>query len=381
MLGRGASATKVFCHRTWNIGTRIVLYYLKKARFPLKSSKFYILEPLFSSRMVSRITWLVLALAAVPACATAPAIAEPPPVLAQVERGQVVDDLEDKLHEGLCHESARGVFDDAEVLASIDAFCGIEGYWLSKRFSFKRDEDVTVLYPGAGAHLSPLQFAHTLAAEENFPNLHFIYTEVIENTPQIFQDRLEKLSDYGFRFVKKEEKKFDKGREVTLHLAVKHPWGKKEQGFKVTYAIDRSEPDKGDHPFFRQEYADRARIIVTHDINQEDDPALFTSYLKAVARDPEQKMIIFDDFLRMCSGTLRSYSSLPGDISVIAKPYGCVHKPGSPGVEIFNCAVAYFPNGDEVRGMSSGEISGALRETFGDLFDAPRLYQVGSPLE
>jgi len=329
--------------------------------------------------MVNRTILLALALASVPACATAPTIAEPPVVEAQVARPEAENDLEDRLREGLCHESAKELFEDAGAMASIDAFCAMEAYWINKKFSFAKDEDVTILYPGAATHLSPLQIAHSLAGEGNFPNLHFIYTEIIENAPQVFQDRVAKLNDYGFRFVRKEEKKFTKGREVTLHLAVKHPYAEKEREFKVTYAIDRSDPEKGDHPFFRQEYADRAKIIITHDINQEDDPKLFQSYLKAVAADPKQKLIMFDDFLGMCWGHLTSYSSLPGEISVIARPYGCVHKVGSPGVEYHDCSVLYFPEGDRVRGMSPTEVSGVLRETFGSLFDAPKPSMVGSP--
>ena len=169
-----------------------------------------------------------------------------------------------------------------------------------------------ILYPAAGGDFTPLDIGVRL--QNKFPNIKkvkFVYTEIAYGHGSSWGEWLsatEKDLYPAFKVIGSQNKKFQKGEEITYSLNV---FGKT---IELTYAIRRS--SKGDHDCFKKEYATSSDIVLFHNsanINTHQAETVLLLGLWA-ALSGKQQVIIGDNFWNQGSSALEKiYSLLPGE--------------------------------------------------------------------
>ncbi|MBI5047046.1 hypothetical protein HZC07_04945, partial [Candidatus Micrarchaeota archaeon] len=124
-----------------------------------------------------------------------------------------------------------------------------------------KKNEATILVPGAGVTLNVLEIAHVL--QRKVPNLDkivLIYTEIRDFELDDYLKFLEPVVKIlGKKTTPFENKGKETSYETTYSLEV---YGKKVD---IVYAVRRS-TDKEDHDWFKKSYAQKADIIVFHEI-------------------------------------------------------------------------------------------------------------------
>ncbi len=143
----------------------------------------------------------------------------------------------------------------------------------SKPRFLTKDRKSTVLYPGSGSHVTPLEIASQLIRENRIDEATFIFTEIDPMALDDLRDILQTLVGVGmYTDLQETQQEFPlgQGREVTFRV--------KFQGKPITvlFALNRSGERDKKRPeynnlswgrYWRSEYAQRANLVYHHDLD------------------------------------------------------------------------------------------------------------------
>lgn len=232
------------------------------------------------------------------------------------------------------------------VLDSIETFQGLPYKHVAEYLQLSQRDEVTILYPGAGSHLSPLEIAVQLAKQTPTPpRFTFIFTEVQEEKAEEFEELVGRMRRFGVEITRKRGVPQTKGKDIHFQLS---GFG---SGIEIVYRINRSDKSEGNHPYFRREDFNRADIILFHDSffsSGEIIPNLFYCLNRSVELSRRQVFIFEDTFytnsfdLPAPSDDERGYDILPGTVHLTRGEFGCF-------ASGYADAVTYFPDKDGLK--------------------------------
>lgn len=233
-----------------------------------------------------------------------------------------------------------------------------------------RKKEITVLYPGGGSHLAPLEFALRLFAsgKSSAETVRFIYTDINAEAYEKTAALLEKLEEAGMLTVSgKDSVNKSKGVEKSVSCALQTAGGPKK--IELVYAVNRSEPERGDNDYYKQTYADQADVIISHDSSDEFRTSYFLgSFLLSLKNSPDQKprfLFVEDDNNEQLH---TRWDLLPGRYQPVDQPYGCSADLTGNGIEDDHLgkakyrAMAYFPDMNFYRQISREDLEVLLWE-------------------
>lgn len=192
-----------------------------------------------------------------------------------------------------------------------------------------KKREITLLYPGAGNHIAIFEVAAQILESQNqTESIHLIFTEISQKSYKETIDALAKLAQRGFlKEIEKRHRSFKKsgkGEEYIHIFEYQTASGQKKQ-IKLTYALNRSEPHKGDHDYYRQSYVATSDILVSHDSSDDFKPGYFLgSFILSVKQSPSDlpKAFFVENDVRPYI-THPRWDLLPGRYVEIDQPYGC----------------------------------------------------------
>lgn len=126
--------------------------------------------------------------------------------------------------------------------------------------------ELTILYPGAGEHLSPIEFAMRLAGgAPNLDKVKLIYTEISQDCYDKIDTDVKAVVDSfpgrlsGFSVETKEN--CNPGKEKMMRFSYTTPFGTPVE-IELLFALERGGEDGA---YYRHEYFQSADILISHD--------------------------------------------------------------------------------------------------------------------
>lgn len=231
--------------------------------------------------------------------------------------------------------------EDHGLLASVGVFEELPYQRIAKHLRVHDRDEVTVLYPGAGDHLSPLEMAIGLSRLRGHSlRTNFIYTEVQDEKPQEFAELVDLLNPFDIRITGRREVPQSKGKDVEFDLSVL------QRDVRVIYRMNRSDVSQGDHSYFREEDCVNADVVLFHDsfVYKPEVPTALLYCLEKNRENPKPQVFIFEDIAHVTQGenSLDSYDVLPGKVFVEGGEYGCP-------APYLGGAVVYFPDKEALK--------------------------------
>jgi len=144
-------------------------------------------------------------------------------------------------------------------IRSSEATLALTEKMLEFRPRFLHKRSVSVLYPGSGSHITPLDIAHLLIDRGLIDRAEFIFTEIEPTYCSELETILTLLVSKGYytSFSKKtvELEAGQQGSETILSIV------RQDKVIQLIFALNRS-----GQSYFRPEYLDRADIFYLHDL-------------------------------------------------------------------------------------------------------------------
>jgi|GEM_PF-6538647 hypothetical protein len=295
-----------------------------------------------------------------------PAIAKPltEPTLKQSKiRKALVDSERFKSIAGLPDGDGGAFFFTSKwrPTADISMFVKMPYEKISKYLSLGTKTELSILYPGAGVHIAPLELAlRLMRMNPSISKSNYVYTEIADKAIELFSATFEDINSKDLAIVGRNinyvsfldvlkraihelnDRLFkpngwweDNSPLIRSEVAfILNAFGKK---IEVIYGMGMSEPS--DHPYFKAEYAKSSDIILFHDsfsLHSDLLGALKYVLMSDLIVD-KPKVIIFDDFVfeeRKAGKPKYGYDVLPGEVIRIPGSWGCR----------FDGAIVYLPD-------------------------------------
>lgn len=189
--------------------------------------------------------------------------------------------------------------------------------------------ELTILYPGAGEHLSPLEFVMRLAdGSPDLSKVRLIYTEIcgacydrIDKDVEAVMQTVHGLGDLSVEI--KED--CNPGKEKTIRFSYTTSSGRKVQ-VELLFAMERGGEDGA---YYRSEYFQSADILLSHDsIGDEGalSPAfavrMFTGSLEKEGGSSKERVLLMEYSRGEPYERRLLYDGL-GDADIVDAPFGC----------------------------------------------------------
>lgn len=248
--------------------------------------------------------------------------------------------------------------------------------------------EITILYPGAGAHAAVLHLGHAIA--EGLPRIrtvNFILTDIDRASFERLKSYLERgdsrLPVIARRLVHRSVP-MNPGREERLSFEDDATG----RGYNVVYALDRSNPESDVDPesgrilYYTKADFDRADVLVHHDSSNTRQVSTFLSdFMVSLAESPADhaRAIVIEDlnsspFIKPGERRI-NYELLPARVFPVNSPFGCRQddpsnraKDDHLGMPQYRRSTVIFPQTQVWRKLSRMEVKAFLTLALANAF-------------